>query len=255
MRSTIQIPGRPLYAVLTVGGVVAALVVPSIAAPMFAARQPADPAGPMYVASQSTDRAGLMYVANQPAEPPWPGPTDPQPMQAASGAAAVPEPLFDSEVEGTVRSGSVNLATTGPGAQTFVLSTVNNGDVTIRFPGAPPGARLGPQEVGSLAQLQDGARIVVEGRLAGDAVTFEATRIELVTDPVASVTQGTFLSFANGKLSILENGVQKTYIISGDTKFRPDDKSAANLVGMASGTRLTVVSERDVATGIVIFPR
>jgi hypothetical protein len=255
MRNRDQISGWPLCAVLAVSGVVVALVVSSLAAPMFAAKQPTDPAMPMHGATQSTGSTGLMYVASQPAEPPWPSPNDPQPMQAAAAAAAVPEPIFDSEVEGTVRAGSVNLATTGPGAQTFVLSTANNGDVTIRFPGAPPGARLGPQEVGSLSQLQDGARIVVEGRLAGDALTFEATRVELVTDPVPSVTQGTFLSFANGKLSIMENGVQKTYIISGNTKFRPDDKSAANLVGMASGTRLTVVSERDVATGIVIFPR
>jgi hypothetical protein len=205
MRSSVQIPGRPLCAVLAVGGVVAALVVSSIAAPSFAGKQPADPAVQKYVASQPTDPSGLMYVASQPAEPPWPGPSDPQPVQAASSTtAAAPEPIFDSEVEGTVRAGSVNLATTGPGAQSFVLTTGKHGDVTIHFPGAPP---------------------------------------------------GTFLSFANGKLSILVNGVQKTYVITGDTKFRPDDRSAANLVGLASGTRVTVVGERDVATGVVIFPR
>jgi hypothetical protein len=159
-------------------------------------------------------------------------------------------------VEGMVKAGTINVATTGPGAQTFVLSTGNYGEVTIRFPGAPLGTALGPREVGTVAQLQDGVRVTVEGRLGGDAQTFEARRVELMEAPVTrDVTQGTFVSFANGKLTILVNGVQKTYTITGDTQFRPDDKSAANLVGLASGNKVTVVSELEVAKGVVIFPR
>jgi hypothetical protein len=197
-----------------------------------------------------------MYVASQPSDLQRTGPGEPQPPQPAPGTAVVPEPIFENEVEGVVKAGSINIATTGPGAQTFVLSAGIHGDVTIHFPGAPLGTALAPGEVGTVAQLQEGVRVTVEGRLASDAQTFEAARVELVAAPVTKdVTHGTLVSFANGKLAVLVNGVQKTYTITGNTQFRPDDKTAADLVGLASGNKVTVVSERDVAKGVVIYPR
>jgi hypothetical protein len=257
MRSRFQVPGRPLCAALAAGGLVAALAVTAIAAPRLAANQSLDPAGQTVVPSQPADPTGpgQMPGASQPADYPRPVPRDPRPPAPAPSAPDQPEPVFDDEVEGVVRPGSVNIAKTGPGAETFVLSTGQHGDVTVHFPGVPAGAPLGPQEVGTVAQLQDGTRLVVQGRLGSDAQTFEATRVELVTEPTKQVAQGTFVLFGNGKLSILVNGLQKSYTITGDTTFRPVDKSAANLVGLAGGTRVTVVSEGDVAKGVVIFPR
>jgi hypothetical protein len=149
------------------------------------------------------------------------------------------------------------------GGSSVTVTTERYGDVTVSFAGTTPKGhghghgKARAHELTTLADLKAGDRVVVQGRTSADAKSFIARRVhvlpaaegvgERATHLVGSVTS----SSASSVTIKLADGSSQSVAISADTKIRPQGKTVADLT---VGTKVTVVSKSDTATGIVVMP-
>jgi hypothetical protein len=172
-------------------------------------------------------------------------------------AAAAPQALsaHTRQLHGTVKAAPAS------GATTFTVTTERYGDVTVSFTAATAKGlghgrgKARAHELAKIADLKADERVVVQGRTSADGKTFDARRVHVL--PVkgganrAAHFVGTVTSASANSLTVrLSDGTSRTVAISADTKIRPEGKAVADLT---AGTKVTVVSKNDTATGVVVM--
>ncbi len=153
-----------------------------------------------------------------------------------------------------------------PGATSFVVTTERYGDVTVTFSGANDIRGRGHAqgharsfEVASASTLNNGERVVVQGRTSQDGKTFIARRVHLLPDEgaagqathVVGTITGVSTSSSGTTLTIMptNSSTSQTVTVTSDTKIRPVGKTLADL---KVGIKVTVVSKNGTATGVAI---
>jgi hypothetical protein len=111
-----------------------------------------------------------------------------------------------------------------------------------------------------VADVQAGARVIVQGSASADAKTFIARRVHVL--PAGGAAQHsshlvgtiTTVATANGTTTLtvkLADGTTQSVTVSSATRIRPVGKTTADLTG---GTKVTVVEKNGAATGVVVLP-